>query len=237
MSKCIGVFVKYIPYLEMINEDDLSAIEAAKAVKELSNSPIRAFSIVNANDFNPNIAREIFSRGADEVFIYRTPELEQDIHTSALITKDIVEEHKCNIYIFGEMSSDTAFNCFHGYLASMLGITYIKNVTKVLEVSGDLIVAESFIFGGTSRIKAKFPVILSVSKESFPPNPVPIKIKLEARKKSPNIKEFSPESMTKINVKARLAGVRQPSYRKRLQKELSSLEEIIELLKSIGVRA
>lgn len=227
MNECILTFVKFSPEEGRIDEQDLSTIEFSKRLKAVSGWKLISASILKEG-FEKVAARELYSRGVDEAFIYVLEEGEGDILSSAVMMKDIIEGFGCAAVVFGERSSDTSFGALGGYVSGLLNMIFLSFISEVVELKGGKIRAKC-VPESELIVEADLPAILVPTPEAFPPSPVLMKDRLDARKKQPVVKRLNkaaPES-------SKLLRVRRPEERRRSSIELSSPEELARILKKV----
>lgn len=226
MEKCILTFVKFSENEGKIDEQDLSTIEFSRRLKELVGWKLIGTSLIKEG-FETTVSREMFSRGMEEVYIYTvsTGHNGGDIFSSALIAKEVIEEVECKVSVFGERSSDTSFGSLGGYVAGLLNISFIPFVKAVEEMNESKLRARC-IAEVELTVEAELPAILIPALELFPPRPVLMKEKLEARKKQAITRRFG-KNVAPI---MRLLRVNKPELKKRSSTEVKSLEELLRII-------
>jgi len=231
LSECILVFVKFLENESLIDEQDLSTIEFSKRLRELTSWRVIAASMISKGELAEYASREIYSRGIDHAHVVLIKEVgvNQDLYLSALIAKEVIERYGCKINVFGERSSDTSFGGLAGYVAGMMSMAYLRFVKKVVSVNDDGVRAIVDL-DGEVEVKARLPMVLVPVGELYPPSPVSVREKLEARKKKPIITEAELREAPKLL----LIGMRKPTYRKRLGVKLASVEELADVIKRIA---
>jgi electron transfer flavoprotein alpha/beta subunit len=189
LDNCILTFVKISEQDGKIDEQDLSTLEFSRRLKEKLDWKLIGGAIVRES-FETQASREIFARGVDEAFIFSTNSNvgEGDIYSTASTMRSIVEDMGCMIVVFGERSSDTSFGCLGGYVAGMLGFSYVAYVSEVLGCEGSTLKANA-ILENEITLEAKLPAVLVPIGELFPPRPVLLRDRMEAKKKQAAFKK------------------------------------------------
>lgn len=225
MENCILVFTKYLEDEGVIDEQDLSTIEFAKRLREKTGWIIIGATITRKENIE-HVSRELYSRGIDIVQIWVTKNTEKtDIYTSSIMMNRILERNRCGIIVMGERSSDTSFGSLAGYLAGISKINHLRYVKEVLDMTTDGIIVTT-VLDEETKIKTEIPSIIVPIGEYYPPRPISMKEKIEARKKKPVIEEIELSN----EPKAILVRMRKPDYKKRLSKKVESLDELVNLI-------
>ena len=227
MRDCILVFVKFLENESVIDEQDLSTIEFSRKLKELTGWSITATSMISKGELVDYVSREIYSRGVDQanIVLVRGAKEPMDLYLSAFIAKDIIRKHGCKINVFGERSSDTSFGGLAGYVAGLLNMAYLRLVKRVISVDEHYVVA-TIDLDRETIIRARLPLILVPVGELYPPSPVSVRDKLEAKKKKPVLDE----AMISETQRMMLVSLRKPVYEKRIGKRLNSVDELAEVI-------
>lgn len=229
LENCILAFVKFSEDEGKLDEQDLSTIEFSKRLKEATGWRLVGASVLKGG--YEAAAREMFSRGVDEARLYvNERENVGDIYSSALLMKGIVEDIGCKAIVFGERSSDTSFGCLGGYVAGLLNMNFISFIKEVVEIKDDSIKVRTLL-DGELLLVSDLPAILVPMLELFPPRPVLMRDKLEARKRRPVVVEAG----ERVAATCFLLRAQKPEEKKRDPVEVKSPEELLNIImKRVG---
>lgn len=227
MSECVLMFAKFLPQDGVLDEQDLSTAEFARRLKERTGWNLIGVT-VSDKDSVGQAAREIYARGADLVHaisLRDKRDSELDIYSSGVLMKNVIERYKCRVNVMGERSSDISSGALSGYVAALARINYVRYVRDVLDVSEDEVTLISSI-EGEIVLKVRLPAMLVPIAEYYPPRPISIKERLEARKKTAIVEELSPP----YPLKTKMTSAKRPELKNRLSKELVDIKDLADLL-------
>jgi electron transfer flavoprotein beta subunit len=155
----------------IFNPEDLNALEEALRIKERHGG---AVSVVTMGPPNAaQILKDSLYRGADEVVLVsdRIFAGADTLATSYALAMAIRKLGSFDLVICGRQAIDGDTAQVGPQTAEKLGIDQITCVKEILELEGDSITAERSIEGGYEIIKAKLPVLLTVTAEANAPRP------------------------------------------------------------------
>lgn len=196
----IAVLIKQVPDMEKVKFDnekglvdrssagveinpfDLNALEAAVTIGELIKSNVTAVTM------GPPRAEESLkdavARGADDGILLsdRLFGGADTKATSVTLASAVKKMGNIDIIFAGEKTVDGDTGQVGAEVAEYLNIAHISNVDEILEVTDEYIKAVSDIHDGRFVKKAKYPVLLTVTKDINVPRIPSFKNKMKARK-------------------------------------------------------
>lgn len=212
-----------------ISTYDKNAIEEAIRLKERFGGKVLGLTV---GIYDIKSIKEALAMGLDEVTYIDIKN--HDVPSTAIAMAEVLKYFNPDIVIFSEMSTDSGTSSLPGYLAELLGFTYISNV-RSLKIENSKVIAERSMLTYIEVVETALPTVISVGGEINTPRIPNIKQILEASKKS--IKQvksdnISPKSSIK-EIKPYIVN------RKRMIIEEKSMDEavdkVLNYLKEEGV--
>lgn len=164
-----------------LSDFDKNALEQAVRIKEIQGGNVVAL-IKGTKD----AAKEALAMGADEAIVYN---VDTDTLGTANILAGIIQNMKYDLILCGEASIDEYSFQTGPRLAQALGIPVLTYARNIEMHEGDVIV-ERDIEKGYEIVKAKLPVLVTVTKEINEPR-IPTLVQILGTSKK-NITEMSP---------------------------------------------
>jgi electron transfer flavoprotein beta subunit len=155
----------------VFNPEDLNALEEALKIKERHGGTV---SVVTMGPPNASqILKDSLFRGADKVVLVsdRVFAGADTLATSYALSMAIRKLGDYDLVICGRQAIDGDTAQVGPQTAEKLGIDQITCVRRIVELSGDAISAERSIEGGYELVKAKLPLLLTVTAEANEPRP------------------------------------------------------------------
>lgn len=200
MSLCLIVLIKQVPDIQRVKFDvekgrvdrssaeaeinpfDLNALEAAVEIKEKLGGRVVAISM------GPPQAeislRDALSRGADEAIHLEDARFAgaDTLATSFTLSYAIKKFGKFDIIFCGEKTVDGDTGQVGPEISEHLNIPVIPYVSKIIDVTQEKIVALSEMGDVSYIFEARFPVLLTVTKDLNRPRLPSLKDKLRAKR-------------------------------------------------------
>ncbi len=212
---------------EVMNPYDEYALEEAVRCKErFEGSVITVFSV--ASDASKEVLRKALALGADRaVRVSCSEELSDPFQTAQVLSwaiSSIYAGAMPDLVFCGKQSTDFQSAQVPSMLAEMLGMASVCGVTSI-HLSAESIRIEREIEGGIEYIDVTYPVVLSAEKGLNEPRKTSVRAVMEARKKSLDTLQITPQDMPYVVLTA-LA----PLERKKLCSFVPDEDELIRLL-------
>lgn len=165
-----------------INPFDLNALEAAVSIGESIESKVTALTMGPPR--GEESLKDAVARGADDGILLSDKFFggADTKATSITLASAIKKMGNVDIIFAGEKTVDGDTGQVGAEVAEFLNIAHISNVDKILEVTSEYIKVVSDIFDGRFVKKAKYPVLLTVTKDINVPRIPSFKNKMKARK-------------------------------------------------------
>jgi electron transfer flavoprotein beta subunit len=153
------------------NPEDLNALEEAIKIKEKHGGKITVITMGPPNA--ANLLRDSLFRGADDVALVsdRIFAGADTLATSYALSMAIKKNGPFDIVICGRQAIDGDTAQVGPQTAEKLGIDQISCVNEIIELKKDSITAKRSIEGGYEIVKAKLPILLTVTAEANVPRP------------------------------------------------------------------
>jgi len=216
-----------------ISDFDKNALEEAVRVKEkLGDAEICTVTV--ASEDAKTVLREALAIGADRAYIINDPVF-KDIDTAgtAYVLSQVINKiGEYHLILCGETSLDSFSGLVGSRLAELLNVPLINAVRK-LTVEGNTITAERTLEEAYETVKAKTPLVITVTREINQPRIPSLMMIMKASKK-----EIMAWTMTdlgiekdKLNSKIELLTVLAPkTERKKIMITGENVQEIAEKL-------
>jgi len=166
-----------------ISDFDKNALEEAIKVKEkVPGSEIYTLT-VTAEDAK-TVLREALAMGADKAYVVNDVALKSvdTLGTARVLASVIGKIGDVDMVFCGETSLDSFSGLVGSRLAELLGLAQVSSVRK-LNVEGDSVVAERTVEDSSEVIRAKLPVLVSVTREINQPRIPSLMMIMKASKK------------------------------------------------------
>jgi len=152
----------------IFNPEDLNALEMALRIKDQFGGHITAVTmgLPAASD----VLRDSLFRGADEAILLTDRRCAaSDTLATSYILNCAVKKLAYDIVLCGRQAIDGDTAQVGPQLAEKLGLTQITYVEQLIELSGRTITARRNIGNGFQQVKAKLPVLLTVTRDANEP--------------------------------------------------------------------
>ncbi len=166
-----------------ISDFDKNALEEAIRVREkIAGSEVLTVT-VTAED-PKTILREALAIGADKAYVVNDTALKSidTLGTARVLAAVIRKIDNVDLVLCGETSLDSFSGLVGSRLAELLGLAQVNSVRK-LGVEGDAVIAERTVEDSNEVIRAKLPVLVSVTREINQPRIPSLMMIMKASKK------------------------------------------------------
>ena len=155
----------------IFNPEDLNALEEALKIKGQYGGNVAVITMGPPNA--STVLRESLFRGADDVVLLSDRKFAgaDTLATSYALALAIEKLGDYDIVLCGRQAIDGDTAQVGPQTAEKLGINQISCVDNVLELKGKSISAERSIEGGYEVVKAKLPILLTITDEANVPRP------------------------------------------------------------------
>lgn len=155
----------------IFNPEDLNALEEALKIKDQYGGKVAVITMGPPNA--SEVLRESLFRGADEVVLLSDRKFAgaDTLATSYALSLAVKKLGEYDIVLCGRQAIDGDTAQVGPQTAEKLDINQISCVDKVLELKGKSITAERSIEGGYEVVKAKLPILLTITDEANVPRP------------------------------------------------------------------
>jgi len=155
----------------IFNPEDLNALEEALKIKEHYGGKITVITMGPPRA--AEVLREALFRGADDVILVsdRKFAAADTLATSYALCMAIKKVKEYDIVLCGRQAIDGDTAQVGPQTAEKLKINQITCVDRIVEITGSDITAERSIEGGYEIVKAKLPVLLTITDEANTPRP------------------------------------------------------------------
>ncbi len=155
----------------IFNPEDLNALEEALKIKEQYGGKVTVITMGPPNA--SEVLRTSLFRGADEVILLSDRKFAgaDTLATSYALALAIKKIGEYDIVLCGRQAIDGDTAQVGPQTAEKLGINQITCVDKIAELKAKSITAERSIEGGYEIVKAKLPVLLTITDEANVPRP------------------------------------------------------------------
>jgi electron transfer flavoprotein beta subunit len=159
----------------IFNPEDLNALEEAIKIKDAHGGKITVITMGPPNA--AQILRDSLFRGADEVALVtdRVFAGADTLATSYALAMAIKKTGDFDIVVCGRQAIDGDTAQVGPQTAEKLGIDQITCVTEIQELTKDSVTARRSIEGGYEIVKAKLPILLTITAEANVPRPASAK--------------------------------------------------------------
>jgi electron transfer flavoprotein beta subunit len=159
----------------IFNPEDLNALEEALKIKEQYGGKVTVITMGPPNA--TKVLRASLFRGADNVVLLSDRKFAgaDTLATSYALALAIQKVKKYDLVLCGRQAIDGDTAQVGPQTAEKLGINQITCVDKIVELKGHSITAERSIEGGYEVVKAKLPLLLTITDEANTPRPAAAK--------------------------------------------------------------
>jgi electron transfer flavoprotein beta subunit len=152
----------------IFNPEDLNALELALAIKECFGGRVSVMTmgLPTASE----ILRDSLYRGADEAILITDVRCASDtLATSYILSCAVRKVGDWDIVLCGRQAIDGDTAQVGPQLAEKLGVPQITYVEELIELKDDMITARRNIGAGWQKVRAKLPVLLTVTADANEP--------------------------------------------------------------------
>lgn len=155
----------------IFNPEDLNALEEALKIKEQHGGKVTVITMGPPNA--AEVLRESLFRGADDVILLSDRKFAgaDTLATSYALALAVKKFPAYDIVLCGRQAIDGDTAQVGPQTAEKLGINQITCVDNIIELKGKSITAERSIEGGYEIVKAKLPILLTITDEANTPRP------------------------------------------------------------------
>lgn len=155
----------------IFNPEDLNALEEALKIKERYGGKITVITMGPPSA--AEVLRESLFRGVDKVILLSDRKFAgaDTLATSYVLCMAIKKLHEYDIVLCGRQAIDGDTAQVGPQTAEKLGVNQITCVDRIAELKGRSITAERSIEGGYEIVKAKLPILLTITAEANIPRP------------------------------------------------------------------
>ena len=166
-----------------ISDFDKNALEEAIRIKEKVGAA-EIFTVTVTSEDAKAVLREALAMGADKAYLVNDTVF-KDVDTSgtALVLAEAGQKiGSFGLILCGETSLDSFSGLVGSRLSELLGLAQVSSVRK-LSVEGDSVVAERALEDYIETVRAKLPVVVSVTREINQPRIPSLMMIMRASKK------------------------------------------------------
>lgn len=166
-----------------MSDFDKNALEEAIRIKEKNPDSEICTVTVTSEDVKP-VLREALAMGADKAFAVSDPSF-KDLDTSGtakLLASAIRKIGEYSLVLCGDTSLDSFSGVVAGRLGELLGVPAITSTRQVM-VEAEGVLAERSLEDMTETVRAKFPLLVSVTREINQPRIPSLMMIMKASKK------------------------------------------------------
>jgi electron transfer flavoprotein beta subunit len=155
----------------IFNPEDLNALEEALKIKEQYGGKITVITMGPPSA--AEVLRESLFRGVDKVILLSDRKFAgaDTLATSYVLCMAIKKLQEYDIVLCGRQAIDGDTAQVGPQTAEKLGVNQITCVDRIAELKGRSITAERSIEGGYEIVKAKLPILLTITNEANIPRP------------------------------------------------------------------
>ena len=216
-----------------MSDFDKNALEEAIRIKEKT-AGVEVFTLTAGSEDAKAVLREGLAIGADKAFCLNDPAFQgADTSGTAYVLAEMAKKvGEFDLVLCGDTSLDSFSGLVGPRMAELLNLPQVTSVNKIT-VEGDSIVAERSLEDAVESVKAKMPVLVSVTREINTPRIPSLMNIMKASKKEIvtwSLKDLS-VPVDKIASKIEILEVLAPKMeRKKIKITGESVQEIAEKL-------
>jgi electron transfer flavoprotein beta subunit len=201
----------------IFNPEDLNALELALQIKDRFGGRITVITM--GLPVATRILRDALYRGADDAVLVTDQRCAaSDTLATSYILSCAVRKLDYDIVLCGRQAIDGDTAQVGPQLAEKLGITQITYVEAMESLEGNVITARRNIGNGWQRVKAKLPVLLTVTGDANEP-------RVAAARKMMKHKNARTRAEIEQQVKAAHPGASESAIKKLVQEQAEALEQ------------
>lgn len=201
----------------IFNPEDLNALELALRIKDRFGGRITVITM--GLPVATRILRDALYRGADDAVLVTDQRCAaSDTLATSYILSCAVRKLDYDIVLCGRQAIDGDTAQVGPQLAEKLGITQITYVEAMETLEGDVITARRNIGNGWQRVRAKLPVLLTVTSDANQP-------RVAAARKMMKYKNARTRAEIEQQVKAANPGASESAIKKSVQDQAEALEQ------------
>ena len=201
----------------IFNPEDLNALELALQIKDRFGGRITVITMGPPGA--SRILRDAFYRGADDAVLVTDPRgAASDTLATSYILSCAVRKVDYDIVLCGRQAIDGDTAQVGPQLAEKLGITQITYVEAMESLEGNVITARRNIGNGWQRVRAKLPVLLTVTSDANQP-------RVAAARKMMKYKNARTRWEIEQQVKAADPSANELAMKKLTQEQANALEQ------------
>lgn len=166
-----------------ISDFDKNALEEAIKIKEKLGG-IEIFTLTVGSEDAKAVLREALAIGADKAYFVNDPVVEavDTLGTAYILAQAVRKMGEFDLILGGETSLDSFSGLVGSRLSELLGLPQITSVRK-LSVEGDGVIAERALEDASETVRAKMPVVVTVTREINQPRIPSLMMIMKASKK------------------------------------------------------
>jgi len=167
-----------------MSDFDKNALEEAIRVKEKLGGGAEIFTVTVTAEDAKAVLREALAMGADKAYVVNDAGFKEidTLGTAYVLAEAIKKIGGFDLVLCGETSLDSFSGLVGARLAELLGLPQISYARK-LSVEGDAVVAERALEDAIETVRAKVPVLVSVTREINQPRIPSLMMIMKASKK------------------------------------------------------
>jgi electron transfer flavoprotein beta subunit len=201
----------------IFNPEDLNALELALRIKDRFGGRITVITM--GLPVATRILRDALYRGADDAVLITDQRCAaSDTLATSYILSCAVRKLDYDIVLCGRQAIDGDTAQVGPQLAEKLGVTQITYVEAMESLEGDVIAARRNIGSGWQRVKARLPVLLTVTGEANEP-------RVAAARRMMKYKNACTRAEIEQQVKAANPGASESAIKKSVQEQAEALEQ------------
>jgi len=201
----------------IFNPEDLNALELALQIKDRFGGRITVITM--GLPVATRILREALYRGADDaVLVTDSRAAASDTLATSYILSCAVRKLDYDIVLCGRQAIDGDTAQTGPQLAEKLGVTQITYVEAMESLEGNIITARRNIGNGWQRVRAKLPVLLTVTSDANQP-------RVAAARKMMKHKNARTRTEIEQQVKAAGPGASESAIKKLVQEQAAALQQ------------
>jgi electron transfer flavoprotein beta subunit len=166
-----------------ISDFDKNALEEAVRIKEkLGDAEI--FTLTVSSEEAKTVLREALAMGADKAYLVNDATFKDvdTLGTAYIMAEALKKIGDFSLVLCGETSLDSFSGLVGSRLAELLGLPLMTSVKRMF-VDGDFIVAERALEDAVETVKARIPVLVTVTREINQPRIPSLMMIMRASKK------------------------------------------------------
>jgi electron transfer flavoprotein beta subunit len=201
----------------IFNPEDLNALELALQIKDRFGGRITVITM--GPPAAGAILRDSLFRGADDAVLITDQRCAaSDTLATSYILSCAVKKIEYDIVLCGRQAIDGDTAQVGPQLAEKLGIPQITYVEELVELNGKTIVARRNIGNGWQKVRAKLPILLTVTSDANEP-------RVAAAKKMMKYKSARTPVEIERQIRAENPDVNDKTIRKHVEKQRRALDE------------